>query len=82
MNFRFTIRGLFLLTTIISIFLTAGLWLANSPLFAVVFFYLLAYVTFFSFMYVFRYRRQFRESRAAWNEHKMAREALKDSLNR
>lgn len=82
MKFRFTIGGLFLLTTCVAILVTIGLWLAQSPLFMVIFFYLVAYVAVFSFLYVVRYRRQFKEARAAWNEHKLARAALNDAISR
>jgi hypothetical protein len=76
MKFRFTIGGLFLLTTVVAILLTIGLWLAQSPLFGAVFLYLLLYIGIFSLLYVFRYRRQIREARAAWREHQLARAKL------
>jgi len=82
MKFRFTIGGLFLLTSCVAVLLTIGLWLAQSPLFMLVFAYLLAYVAVFSLLYVFRYRRQFREARAAWNKHQLARAALNNAISK
>ncbi len=80
MKIRFTIRGLFLLTTILAILLTFGLWLAKSPLYLVVFLYLLLYFGVFLFLYVFRYRQQLKAARVAWQDHQLARALLKEEL--
>ena len=80
MKFRFTVRGLFLLTTLVAILIAIGLWFAQSPLFMMVFVYLLLYIGVFSLLYVFRYRQQLSLARTTWKEHRLAGAALNEAI--
>lgn len=82
MKFKFTTRGLFLLTTFASVVVTLCLWIAKSPLFGLISLYLFVYFTLFSILYVFRYRRQLQEFRTAWSQRKIARASLNEEVER
>ena len=82
MKFNFTIRGLFLLTTFVSVLVGIGLWISESPILVAAVLYLLLYLGLFFVLYVYRYRHQIRDARRAWNEHKIARAVLNEEVAR